>query len=139
MIDTALRTLVGDGTRDLDANAGPLPIDGTPALGVSAAALPDEPATTEETAEGLVLANDALRVVVDQRGLLTSIRDLTADREVLGAPANMLQLFRDTPTRWDAWDVDLRDRRVGRDLVDATVTVDERVVRIERSTGAVIP
>jgi alpha-mannosidase len=129
LIDTALRTLVGDGTRDLYANAGPVPVDGTPALGVSAA-LPGEPGTAED----VVLTNSALRVVLDERGLLTSIRDLPADRELLGGPVH-LQLFRDTPTRWDAWDVDLRDRRVRHDLTDATVTVEDGVVQIVRSTG----
>jgi alpha-mannosidase len=56
---------------------------------------------------------------------------------VLGAPANLLQLFRDTPTRWDAWDVDLRDRRVGRDLVDVrSISVEAGpAVRVVRSTG----
>jgi alpha-mannosidase len=136
VIETALRALTPDGPHDMAANAGPFPVDGTPALGVAAGSAP-EPATVAETAEGVVLANAALRVVIDERGLLTSIHDLAADRELLGGPANLLQLFRDTPTRWDAWDVDLRDRRVRRDLVDATaVTVEPGpVVRIVRSTG----
>jgi alpha-mannosidase len=147
VIGTALRTLTGDGTRELDANAGPFAVDGALALGVSAMRPPGEQATVEETAEGIVLANTALRVVVDRRGLLTSIRDLAvtdpaapcriSGRELLGAPANLLQLFRDTPTRWDAWDVDLRDRRVGRDLVDVrSISVQAGpAVRIVRSTG----
>jgi alpha-mannosidase len=138
----ALRTLAGEGARELRANAGPYPVDGAPALGVGPAGAPPPPATVEETAEGVVLANPALRLVVDRRGLLSSIRDLRARRELVapGTPANLLQLFRDTPTSWDAWDVDVRDRRVGRDLVDVTaLTVeagsDGPAVRIVRSTG----
>ena len=75
----------------------------------------------------MVLDNGAVRVVVDGRGLLTSIYDVVAERELLApdAPANLLQLFRDTPTQWDAWDVDARYRRIGRDLVE-TVALDRR-------------
>ena len=96
-----------------------------------------EPATVAETPDGVVLENAALRVVIDPRGLLTSVLDLAAGRELLGAPGNLLQLFRDTPTRWDAWDVDVADRRVGRDLVETTsLTVEPGpTVRIVRSTG----
>jgi alpha-mannosidase len=136
VIDTALRALAGSGTQDLWANAGPFAVDGTPALGVAAPGPPAAPATVEETGEGVVLDNGLLRVVVDRRGLLASIRDLDADRELLAGPGNLLQLFRDTPTRWDAWDVDARDRRVGRDLVDAaSVTVEGPSVRVVRPTG----
>jgi alpha-mannosidase len=145
VVAAALRTLVGDGGRELRANAGPFPVAGAPALGIGQPGAPARPATVEETAEGVVLANPVLRVVVDRRGLLTSIRDVTVTdqgRELVapGAPANLLQLFRDTPTSWDAWDVDVRDRRVGRDLVDVTaLTVeagsDGPAVRIVRSTG----
>ena len=139
VVGTAFGALTGDGTRDLVANAGPFPVDGTPALGVAALSPAVEPATTEETPEGVVLTNSAIRVVVDGRGLLTSIRDLAADRELLApeAPANLLQLFRDTPTRWDAWDVDERDRRVARELTEVTsLTVEPGpAVRIIRSTG----
>jgi alpha-mannosidase len=139
VVDTALRVLTGDGPRDLLANAGPLPVDGAPALCVAEAGPPAAPATVEETAEGLALDNGAVRVVVDRRGLLTSIRDLAVQRELLtpNAPANLLQLFRDTPNRWDAWDVDARDRQTGRGLVEAvTLTVEPGpVVRVVRSTG----
>jgi alpha-mannosidase len=139
VIVTALRGLVGDGTRELRANAGPLAVDGTPALGVAPARPAEGSAAVEETAEGVVLANGSIRVVVDGRGLLTSVRDLTANRELLApdAPANLLQLFRDTPTLWDAWDVDARDRRRGRDLVEVTSLAVQAgpAVRIVRSTG----
>jgi alpha-mannosidase len=85
-----------------------------------------------------------VRVVIDERGLLTSVRDLAADRELVppGAAANLLQLHRDTPVKWDAWDIDEHYRRHGRDLVDvdelAVVERDaERVaVRIVRKAGA---
>jgi len=56
-----------------------------------------------------VMQNDQLRVRWDKRGLLTSIWDKEAGREVLapGAGGNLLQLHDDNPKQWDAWDIDL--------------------------------
>ncbi len=43
----------------------------------------------------------------------------------------MLQLFRDTPREWDAWDINKEDQRNGRDLLDAAqVDVDGSAVAI---------
>ena len=66
------------------------------------------------------MENDLLRVLWDERGLLTSIWDKAADREVLaaGGPGNLLQLFEDNPARWDAWDIDIDYQDHGVDLRD---------------------
>jgi len=53
------------------------------------------------------MENSLLRVRWDDRGLLTSIWDKHAQREVLSAPGNLLQLHDDNPSRWDAWDLDV--------------------------------
>ena len=70
-----------------------------------------------------------LRVALDARGLITSIRDLVADREVLapGTVGNLVQLHVDVPNQWDAWDMDPFYRNNVRDLVEAdeVVAVDE--------------
>src|SRR6266542_1246167 len=57
--------------------------------------------------EDRVMENGLLRVTWDAQGLLTSIWDKEADREVLtrGAFGNLLQLHDDSPKNWDAWDV----------------------------------
>ncbi|MHB8588515.1 MAG: alpha-mannosidase [Candidatus Dormibacteraceae bacterium] len=52
------------------------------------------------------MENELLRVDWDDRGVLTSIWDKEADREVLSGPGNLLQLHEDNPARWDAWDID---------------------------------
>jgi alpha-mannosidase len=52
------------------------------------------------------MENELLRVEWDDRGVLTSIWDKEARREVLSGPGNMLQLHDDNPKRWDAWDLD---------------------------------
>jgi alpha-mannosidase len=117
VIADALTLLVGPGDRELAANAGPYAVDGVPGLGVSTFAEP-------------VLESDEVRVVVDDRGLITSIYDKVAGRELVpaGRAANLLQLHRDTPTYWDAWDIDRHYRRHVVDLVEGAVD-GMRVVR----------
>ncbi|NEN05500.1 alpha-mannosidase [Diaminobutyricibacter tongyongensis] len=129
-------------------NASPLPVDGVPAFGAGPRATGGR-ARVEQTSGGLVLANDRLRVGIDSDGLIDSLVDVASGREVVptGERANLLQLFRDTPRNWDAWDIDLDYRRTGEPItgVDAlevmefevTEETDERVaVRITRSFGA---
>ena len=68
-----------------------------------------------------------LRVTVDERGLVTSMYDVAAEREVVapGQAANLLQLHVDTPNMWDAWDVDSFYRNNVRDLTEAdSVSLD---------------
>ncbi|MGO4426507.1 glycoside hydrolase family 38 C-terminal domain-containing protein, partial [Streptomyces sp. MCAF7] len=92
----------------------------------------------------IVLDNDVLRVVIDGDGLLTSVRDLAADRELIapGARGNLLQLHPDHPNQWDAWDIDRHYRRVHTDLTDAeSVELVESgplraAVRVVRAFGA---
>ena len=126
VISDALAALTGPGGRELDCNAGPYPVDGAPALGAWPAEPPGTAPTAVPGADGIVLANEEIRVVVDRRGLVTSIRDLEHGRELVtaDAPANLLQLFRDTPTQWDAWDLDEHYRRTGRDLVELDALSD---------------
>ena len=78
---------------------------------------------------GFVLVNEELQVVIDGNGLLTSVFDKRADREVIapGQHGNLLQLHQDLPNQWDAWDVDSFYRNTVTDLLDA----DE--VELERS------
>jgi alpha-mannosidase len=144
VIERSLAALAGGGTGEVAVNAGPYARHGVPALGGGASTAPADEVRVTETAEGTVLENAHVRVVIDERGLLTSVRDLAAEREVVpaGAAGNLLQLHRDTPTRWDAWDIDEHYRRHGRDLTDvAELAVVERgprraAVRVVRKTGA---
>ncbi|MFF1925324.1 alpha-mannosidase [Streptomyces sp. NPDC058221] len=93
---------------------------------------------------GIVLDNGLLRVVVDRDGLITSVRDLPAGREVLvpGHRANLLQLHPDHPNNWDAWDIDVHYRRSRTDLTGAELVelVEEgplrAAVRVVRAFGS---
>ncbi|WP_326810418.1 glycosyl hydrolase-related protein [Streptomyces scopuliridis] len=93
---------------------------------------------------GFTLRNQLLEVVIDADGLLTSVRDLVAGREVLapGGRGNLLQLHPDHPNQWDAWDIDRHYRRRHTDLTDAdSVELIEEgplraAVRVVRTFGS---
>ncbi|MET0432793.1 MAG: glycoside hydrolase family 38 C-terminal domain-containing protein [Cellulomonas sp.] len=146
VIDAALAALVGDGDRTVRLNAAPHARDGVPALGGALAS--DDGAATgsvEVLREGdaLRVRTDALDVRLTPGGQLASVRDLAADREAVatGHLANLLQVHRDVPRQWDAWDIDAEYRRTVEDLVDAdSVEVvaekpDRAVIRTSRTVG----
>ncbi|MFB9375607.1 alpha-mannosidase [Kineococcus gynurae] len=145
IIASSLAILAGSGTQRLNFNAAPQARAGAPALGAG----PAGPAAAgdvvvERDGEGIVLRNSRVRVVVDADGLLASVRDLVADREVLapGVRGGLLQLHRDTPTQWDAWDIDEHYKRHTTDLVEADAvelvedSAQRAVVRVTRSFGS---
>ncbi|MDT0455988.1 glycoside hydrolase family 38 C-terminal domain-containing protein [Streptomyces sp. DSM 41527] len=106
---------------------------------------PPAPVQADHDADGTVtLDNGLLRVVVDADGLLASVRDLHAGREVLapGARGNLLQLHPDHPTKYDAWDLDGHYRNRHTDLTDAesveltAAGALSATVRVTRAFGA---
>ena len=144
VISRALATLAGPDSGELVAfNASPFAVSGVPAL---SAAPRTEPAAlrVEATDGGFVLENETVRVVIDSRGLLTSLVDLSTGREAVpvGEPGNVLQLFRDTPTQWDAWDLDEHYQRTGVELLgaDSVSLVSQEsgraTVRVTRTFGS---
>ena len=163
LIETAVRCLAGAGQATALLNAGPYALGGVPALGgIEAGNLPGDstglgvgadvgsgqgqrPATVESTPTGMVLRNAHVAVTIDSDGLFSSVRDLAADRELIptGARGNLLQLYRDTPNQWDAWDIDSHYRHTVTDLTaaESVTPVDAghplgAAVRITRSFGA---
>ena len=110
------------------------------------AGVPESPtgARVVRDEDGVVLENTLVRARFDNRGLLVSLLDLVADREVVPPddPGNLFQLFRDTPREWDAWDIDATYENVGSDLTgEAVITIvvdrpDAAAVRFDRSVGA---
>ncbi|TMB41987.1 MAG: alpha-mannosidase [Chloroflexi bacterium] len=90
------------------------------------------------------MENRLVRVTWDEQGLLTSIYDKEANREVLaaGSRGNLLQLHDDHPKNWDAWDVDADYRDNVKDIVAlsrATVEMDgplRAAVRFTREFGS---
>ncbi|KQM15791.1 alpha-mannosidase [Plantibacter sp. Leaf171] len=146
LVDESLRALTapGGGGPARFANASPFVVDGVPALGVAATTTAGRAVLSGRADGGFVLDNGLVRVTVDPDGRVTSVLDLAADREVVapGAAAAELQVFRDTPNQWDAWDVDLADRThwtvLDRaDVVEVALETPGRVaVLVRRSFGS---
>ncbi|GAB3450027.1 glycoside hydrolase family 38 C-terminal domain-containing protein [Streptomonospora sediminis] len=93
---------------------------------------------------GYLLDNGLLRVAVDGRGLIVSVVETATGREALapGTAGNLLQIHRDLPNAWDAWDVDSFYRRTGSDItaVESLAAADEgperAAVAVTRRFGA---
>ncbi|WDG18814.1 alpha-mannosidase [Microbacterium sp. Clip185] len=138
IIDRSLRALAGTGTRTLRVNAAPHARGDVPALGAGAAAS-SVAVTPVATASGFVLENELVRVGIDADGMIASLVDLRTGRESLppAQRAALFQLHRDTPTQWDAWDIDEHYRRHVTDLVEADeVDIDGDAVVVRRCFGA---
>lgn len=137
IISASTTALVGDGTRALTLNPRPQSADGIAPLGIGAAVVTGAVPTVVAEGDGFVLDNGLVRAVIDGRGLLVSLTDAASGREAIapGAVGNLLQLFRDIPNKWDAWDIDEHYRRVGEDL-DRAETL--RAVNDAEGAGVVI-
>ncbi|MFG3019396.1 alpha-mannosidase [Streptomyces sp. NPDC048254] len=128
---------LSDGRTAVLAEAGALASGGT---------VDDHRGSVTATARdgGFVLGNGVLTVVVDRRGLLTSVYDHAARREAIapGAAGNLLQLHPDDPNLWSAWNLDpyYRDTVHDLDEAESVTLVDEgpllAAVRVERAHGA---
>ncbi|MEY9952063.1 alpha-mannosidase [Leifsonia sp. EB34] len=148
VIGRSLAALAADETADTTtagavANASPYPVDGIAPGGAGVPARGSD-ARLERDGDGFRLVNDRIAVTVDAEGLIPSIVEVASGREVVpaGTRANLLQLFRDTPTQWDAWDVDIEYRLAGEDLTAveslevAAETPEAVSLRLVRRFGA---
>lgn len=124
--DQHLSPRYGSDSKSSVLNYGPFPVQGIPAL---AAGTPAERNSIEQTPEirdnndgSHTVITQALEVTVAQDGTLPSIVDKSSGRQVVppSTPLNQLQIFRDTPAQWDAWDIDIIDRETRIDLDDVT-------------------
>jgi alpha-mannosidase len=147
LIETSVRQVAGVGASAVLLNAGPYRLDGVAGLAGAAATDPAASAgtvTVTHTAAGIVLDNGLVAVTIDADGLFSSVWDVTAQRELVpvGSPGNLLQLHRDTPTQWDAWDIDEHYKRNTVDLTAAESvevmldTPHRAVVRVTRAFGS---
>ena len=74
-----------------------------------------------------MLDNGVIRAVLDADGLIVSLTDYASGREAIapGQRGNLLELHRDTPNEWDAWDIDEFYRR------NVTALSQAQAVRLE--------
>jgi alpha-mannosidase len=67
---------------------------------------PLAPVTITSLADGWRLENAHLSALVDRAGRLVELVHRASGRQTLRAFGNVLEIYRDTPVNWDAWDVD---------------------------------
>lgn len=137
-IAASVAALVGEGDQEFVLNARPQSDAGVPALGIGSAATANGKTNITREEYGVVIDNDRVRAVIDDRGLLVSLVDAETGREAIapGEAGNLLRLFRDIPNKWDAWDIDEHYRRVGTDLTTPqAIRPVENGVEIEHVFG----
>ena len=68
-----------------------------------------QPAKSDLHVSTRLLENRFFKIVLDEKGLITSIYDKRYDREIIepGRAGNVLQIFEDRPLRNNAWDIDI--------------------------------
>lgn len=119
IIRRSLRALTGSGSLPLTANAGPITQLGVPA---GAIAQPIQPSTQSTASNAcstsIQTASDGsshyvfdspdVRYTVTSEGQIVSALDHHTNRDAIDPqhPANVLQLFRDNPSEFDAWNID---------------------------------
>jgi alpha-mannosidase len=100
-----------DRSEVVDVGGRPMLVE-APACGYAVLDTAQQPAANDPVITGNnSMENALLRVRWDGDGLLTSVYDKQAGREVLaaGERGNVLQLFRDHPSDYDAWEIDADD------------------------------
>ena len=128
-------TREGEGAGQVLVNTAPVARRGVPAYGAGSVETPQEAVVVVREGDRITVENESLRAVLDASGSLVSLQDRATGRESIapGARGALLQLHRDTPNAWDAWDIDEFYRHVVRDLdapTDVQVREDDGGVRV---------
>lgn len=136
-IAAALGALVGDGDRELVANASAVEVDAV-AAGAVAVSAPPAVARVRSAGDGFVLEDARARVAIDRDGAVRSYVDVASGRDVLlaGDAMGELRLHPDRPARWDAWDIERHyDESVDHLGIPASVEATDGVVTVEWRRG----
>ena len=108
LIAESLDALSGSGEIEFHFNSSPVSLGGIAPFAGSIAAESSTSARVTNSESGYTLENEHLKVSFNAEGIITSIIDLAQAREVIpvGAEANVVQIYRDLPTNWDAWEIE---------------------------------
>lgn len=105
--------------------------------------LQPQDASVKETAEGFVLQNAFLRVLVDRQGVITSLVDLENGLPLMhpGQKMNDWRLYRNVQVVYDAWELDRgwEEQRLGKMETEVTIARNTPKcceVRIARRFGS---
>jgi alpha-mannosidase len=111
--DTALAALgggvwntVGVARREVVEGPAGLELAEAPPCGTGAFAAPRDTVSVTEEGDAFRLANGRLSALVGRDGTLRSLVHAATGREALSAPGNVLELYEDRPTDFEAWDLD---------------------------------
>lgn len=129
----------GSGSREIVLNAAPMAIGGVP--GMSGVAPGDGDGATPPPVRvdgGWELRHPHATWRIDDRGVVIGLRGADGREWVDPArPAGVLQLIRDTPREWDAWNIDAEDGELVTELLDVdSIVADGDALRVVRSFGA---
>ncbi len=89
-------------------------------VGVVSSAVPEAVKVSVKADGKVILENKYLSATLHKDGRLLSLVHKPTGRESLAAPANVLELFNDRPTNWEAWDVDPWLHETGKPCPSAT-------------------
>ena len=112
-----------------------------PAMGWTSevdATIPAQPVTVEMDGEDAILSNGIVKLRINERGEVTGMKDAKGASRI-GAPANVLKMYKDVPRTFDAWDIDSVYENEPVELTgDSRVSIVENTpfkctVRVERS------
>ena len=143
LIIESLDALSGTGSTTYHFNATPYAIDGVVALGAAVKAESTGHAQATKTDLGFAVENEKLIMAISPEGLITSLYDKAAAREIIptGTSANVIHIYRDLPTVWDAWEIEDHYMHSVSEIrnVDSIELITEAAsgagVRISRSFG----
>ncbi|MCY1136507.1 glycosyl hydrolase-related protein [Actinoplanes sp. Pm04-4] len=112
LIGAAQRALAGHGSKRIVFNAAPVPAGSVAALGAGSAVVSPAVAPVR-SGDGYELSNEHVVAGFDAYGAISSFVDRRTGRQLIapGAAASVLQIFRDTPAMFEAWDIDRSYRR----------------------------
>jgi len=114
-------------------------------VSASNSSLPDDitAVTVVEGGQGFSINNGLINLTLTNEGLITSLIDLAAEREIIseGKAGNLFQMHKDYPCAWNAWDVDFFYKETVENIdTGATVTITHEsdlrvVVHVSRPFG----
>ncbi|MGZ4279789.1 MAG: alpha-mannosidase [Solirubrobacteraceae bacterium] len=141
LVAGAVVNTVGVERREVVAAPGGLRFAEAPPCGVGRFADARDAVRSTQGDDGFVLENGSLRAVLGRDGALRSLVELASGREAMTAPGNVLELYEDRPTDFEAWDLDpfhLETRRDCPAATDARVALAQPLraeVAFERPIG----
>lgn len=92
--------------------------------------------TLNDNGDIIIIENSFFVIKISKKGLITSIYDKLAEREILRKPSALIKVYEDLPSEWDAWNIDEQCLKHSEELLANNVYIHRRdryrvVVRTE--------